>query len=227
MTSKVRTSREVRIARRRLRIRLRKVAAALLAGIALAGLILADHAGLFGRRQQADFQRYHGQTIRCVNSVDGDTIDLALPDDDQPRTRVRLWGVDTPETVRPNHPVEHFGPEAAKFTLRATHNLLVGVELLPHSTRGKFGRLLAYITLPDGTDLSAELIRRGLGYVDTRFKHPRRREYINLMKQAIRQRRGLWAKPRPDHWPEYLLREGSPVRTILLEIQSNHQAGPS
>jgi endonuclease YncB( thermonuclease family) len=226
MASLFPTSRDVRIARRRWRIRLRKAALLLAVGMVIAGVILGDRAGLFGRRQAADYARYHGKTVRCVNSVDGDTLDLALADHDQPRTRVRLWGVDTPETVRPNYPVEHFGPEASKFTLRATHNVPVGVELLAHKTRDKYGRLLAYITLPDGTDLAAELIRRGLGYADTRFKHPRRREYIDLMKQAIHQRRGLWAKPRPDHWPEYLLREGSPVRTRLLEIKSNQQNPP-
>ncbi|NQT11874.1 MAG: thermonuclease family protein, partial [Planctomycetes bacterium] len=51
-------------------------------------------------------------TYRVERVVDGDTLLLAN------RARVRLQGVDTPETVKPNHPVERFGPEASEFTRR-------------------------------------------------------------------------------------------------------------
>src|SRR5512140_390254 len=51
-----------------------------------------------------------GASGRVARAVDGDTL---LLDD---RTRVRLLGVDTPETKKPDWPVERFGPEAHEFT---------------------------------------------------------------------------------------------------------------
>ena len=53
------------------------------------------------------------QQIRKVaRAVDGDTLVL------DGKERVRLIGVDTPETVHPTKPVEFFGKEASRFTKR-------------------------------------------------------------------------------------------------------------
>jgi len=50
-----------------------------------------------------------------LETVDGDTIDVML---DNKKTRIRLLGVDTPETVHPLKSVEKFGKEASDFTKR-------------------------------------------------------------------------------------------------------------
>ncbi|MCD4824781.1 MAG: thermonuclease family protein [Phycisphaerae bacterium] len=192
--------------RRRLRYVSRRVlpiACLVLLGI---GLHYADRAGLFGRRQEADYLRYHGKTFSVVKCIDGDTIDINIPDGDHPHTRIRLWGVDTPETVKPNHRIEHFGLEASAFTRRATYHKQVRLELLPGDTRGKYGRLLAYVYLPDGTMLNRRLIAHGRGYADPRFKHPRRREFVQEMARAKAARQGLWENPKPDDLPYYLRR---------------------
>ena len=46
-----------------------------------------------------DLQKYHEKIFTVVNVMDGDTIDIDIPDGKYDRTRIRLWGVDTPETA--------------------------------------------------------------------------------------------------------------------------------
>lgn len=168
-------------------------------------LILADRLGVFGQRTLPDFETYHGKTFRVTRVIDGDTLDIDHPDrrNGHRTTRIRLWGVDTPETVRQNTPVRHFGPEASEFTKRRCRNAHVRLQLLPERTRGLHGRLLAYVYLPDGRMLNAELIVRGCGYADPRFDHPRKREFAGLQRQARDRRRGLWENARPEDLPHY------------------------
>jgi micrococcal nuclease len=94
-----------------------------------------------------------------IGVVDGDTIDVAI---DGHRERVRLIGIDTPETKKPDTPVECFGPEATTFT----------TSLLPADTalhlerdivaRDDYGRMLAYVYLAtDGTFVNLTIIRQG------------------------------------------------------------------
>ena len=54
-------------------------------------------------------------TARVVAVIDGDTVDVAWAGR---RDRVRLLGVDTPETVDPHRPIGCYGPQAAAFTHR-------------------------------------------------------------------------------------------------------------
>jgi len=83
--------------------------------------------------------------------------------------------VDTPETVHPSKPVQHYGKEASCFTT----NLLKGERIYlryegEKPTTDKYGRLLAYVyRAPDGLFVNAEIIRQGYGhaYVQYPFKH--------------------------------------------------------
>jgi len=100
-------------------------------------------------------------TVKYV--VDGDTIDVLLDVGDGPiEERIRLIGIDTPETVRPDFPVECFGPEASAFVQ----------ELLPIGTpirverdvvaRDDFGRLLGYVyRTDDGLFVNETIVRQG------------------------------------------------------------------
>ncbi len=89
--------------------------------------------------------------------VDGDTVEARIGDEVED---VRLIGVDTPETVKPDTPVECFGPQASSFTHRVLEEqpvrLIFGVE-----RRDVYGRLLAYAYIGHGF-FNAELVRRGL-----------------------------------------------------------------
>jgi len=94
--------------------------------------------------------------------VDGDTIDVEIAGK---RERVRLIGIDTPETKKPNTPVQCYGPEATAFT---TSLLPIGAALHLERdvvARDDFGRMLAYVYLAsDGTFVNLRIVRDGFAH---------------------------------------------------------------
>ena len=128
----------------------------------------------------------NSQTFKCTRVVDGDTIILSNGE------RVRLIGVDTPETKHPNKPVEYFGKEASAFTKRMVEGKEVRLEY-DQQQRDKYGRLLAYVYLMDGTFLNAEIIKQGYGNAYTRFPFKYMEEFRQYEKEAREAKRGLWA----------------------------------
>lgn len=123
----------------------------------------------------------------CIRVIDGDTIQLDGGE------RVRLIGVDTPETVDPRRPVQYFGKEASAFTRKLTEGRTVRLEF-GDETFDRYHRTLAYVYLPDGTFLNAEIIRQGYGFAYTRFPFRYQEEFVRLERQAREERRGLWAR---------------------------------
>ncbi len=164
-------------------------------------LVLVDRFGVFGLARKPDGQKYDGVSFRVTRAIDGDTIKLAVPDGQKSTTTVRLWGVDTPETKKPNTPVQHFGPEAAAATARMTEGKTVRLELYPLDTRDRYGRLLAYVYLPDGRMLNRVLIVEGFGLADPRYDHKYKSEFTRLQREAIKARRGLWKDATPADLP--------------------------
>lgn len=132
-------------------------------------------------------------TGRVVRAVDGDTLEVAL--DGGPTETVRVIGVDTPETVKPDTPVQCFGPQASHFEHARVEGhrvrLLTGVE-----PRDYYGRLLAYVWVegrPRERFLEAVLLRRGLAR--TLPFHPNDRfalRFEELEQKAARAGKGLW-----------------------------------
>lgn len=120
-----------------------------------------------------------------VRVVDGDTLVLDGGE------RVRLIGVDTPESVDPRRPVQHFGKEASAFTRRLIEGRRVRLER-GWEKRDRHGRTLAYVYRDDGLLLNAEIIRQGYGHALTRFPHPRLEVFRALEREARDGRRGLW-----------------------------------
>jgi micrococcal nuclease len=123
-----------------------------------------------------------------TRAVDGDTIEVRLGGELED---VRYIGVDTPETVKPDTPVQCFGPRASAFEHRVVEHrrvrLVFGVE-----RRDVYGRLLAYVYL-GRRFLNAELLRRGLARTlaiapNTRFAEP----FQRLQAKASRAGKGLW-----------------------------------
>jgi len=184
--------------------------------LGLAILVAVDRLGLLSRPRESDQARYHDKPFTVLKVVDGDTLDLDVEDcfNDKPSTRVRLWGVDTPEThtwrtskdstdTKGPSPM-YFGPEASEFAKRLVGKKQVTVQLEPvEDSRGKYRRLLAYIYLPDGRMLNEELIQQGYGYADERFRHMHRRRFLDLQKEAQREQRGLWKDVKPEQMPPW------------------------
>jgi micrococcal nuclease len=179
--------------------------------LALASLAVADRAGWFGRGGD-DLTRYDNQHAKVVHHVDGDTFDVDIPDTRQgrPTTRLRLWGVDTPETVKPNAAVDYFGPEASAFTKKMTLGQTVHLHVLHRRSRDKYDRLLAYVDLSDGRMLNRLLVEEGYAYADPRFSHPYQQEFAGLMREARRDHRGLWAQVQESQLPAYLRQRMKP-----------------
>ncbi len=126
--------------------------------------------------------------VPVTRVIDGDTIEVRL---DGGYEDVRLIGVDTPETVKPDTPVQCFGERASHFTKRLLEGrrvrLVFGVE-----RHDVYGRSLAYVHL-GRRFVEATLVRRGLARSLTippndRFAPLLRR----LERRASLAGRGLW-----------------------------------
>ncbi len=132
-------------------------------------------------------------TVRVVAVVDGDTLDVAW---DGRRERVRLLGVDTPETVDERRPVGCYGPEAAAFTARRLQGRTVRLEF-DRQRRDRFGRLLAYVDV-DGRRFNDELLAGG--YARLLVIPPNGRYARTMLDQELGARsagRGLWGACTP------------------------------
>ncbi len=123
-----------------------------------------------------------------IRVVDGDTLEVRIGGEVED---VRLIGVDTPETVDPEEPVQCFGHRASRFQHRLVEGrrvrLVFGVE-----HRDAYGRLLAYAYLGPRF-INAELVRRGLARTlaippNTRY----RARFERLELAAARAGHGLW-----------------------------------
>lgn len=170
---------------------------------AVGGLILADRLGVFGRAPLGDFRKYHKKTFLVVRVIDGDTFDVDIPDGQYARTRIRLWGVDTPETVKPETPAQHFGHQASQFSKGALLGKKVRLELDRRSTRGTRGRLLAFVYLPDERMLNRVLVADGYAYADPRYEHRFKAEFGRLQTAARTARVGLWSGVQRSDLPYY------------------------
>lgn len=165
--------------------------------IILSGALFMLHRGdilvaknLHARVSVSDFST--STLYRVARVVDGDTIDV---DVEGAPVRLRLIGIDTPETVDPRKPVECFGREASARAKELLKDGLVRVETDP--TQGRFdeyGRTLAYVYFPDGTSFNNEMIAEGYAHEYT-FRYPYK--YQTEFKAAERSAReagvGLWA----------------------------------
>lgn len=153
-----------------------------------------------------DLEKYNRKIFTIVKIVDGDTIDIDIPDANKDSTRIRLWGIDSPETQSRYNSVMYFGPEAAEFAEKSALGKQITVYLEEHSTRGKYGRLLAYVQLPDSRFLNEVLLSEGFAYADRRFRHSLYQKYKQLESSARRQQKGLWANVTREQLPEWLQR---------------------
>ncbi|MBI5729439.1 MAG: thermonuclease family protein [Candidatus Magasanikbacteria bacterium] len=127
------------------------------------------------------------ETPVVVRVIDGDTIELETGE------KVRYIGVDTPETVHPKKAAQCFGKEASN----KNKELVTGkkVRLVKDiSEVDRYGRLLRYVYLLDGTFVNLELVKEGYARPAT---FPPDVKYSSAFVAAAREarlaQRGLWA----------------------------------
>jgi micrococcal nuclease len=123
--------------------------------------------------------------------TDGDTFVATVKGR---RERIRVIGVDTPESVAPNRPDEPFGEESSDF---ATHYLSGETVHLAGDAepRDRYGRMLAYVWLADGTFWNALLAAEGYAQ---QLTIPPNVTYAGLFRRLVsearNENRGLWAE---------------------------------
>ena len=131
------------------------------------------------------------QLATVTRVVDGDTIDVLLGGQE---VRLRLIGLDTPETVDPGKPVQCYGMEASAKAKELLTGKTVGLEADPtQGELGKYGRLLRYVWLTDDRLYNMEMVAQGYAHeytYDLPYKY--QFEFQEAQMQAMEENRGLW-----------------------------------
>ena len=111
------------------------------------------------------------------------------------KERLRLIGINSPESVDPRRPVECFGKEASKYASSILSGQ--GVIIETDSSQGlldKYGRTLAYVFLPDGHNFNELMIREGYAYEYTYNKPYKYQKIFKSAQVTARDKqRGLWS----------------------------------
>lgn len=175
---------------------LRRVAIAWLAAIALAltgcagrspvNEVNAELDGIFQRYPELKNRPYAMMNVKRV--VDGDTFET------DKKEKVRLIGVNTPESVKPNTPVQAYAKEASNFT----RGKLAGKTVIAFADvedKDKYGRLLRYVFLKGETVMFNETLLAE-GYANAMTVPPNvmfSKRFVKIEKEARESKKGLWA----------------------------------
>ena len=151
-----------------------------------------------------DYDKYHDRVFTVVYVADGDTFDIDIPDGPYTKTRIRLWGVDTPEGEGSRDGAMHYGAEASAFAKKTLLGCKVRILLAPSRTRDIYGRLLAYAVMEDtGQSFGELLLSGGYAYADWRFRHPLKDQYKLLEGRSKNAGAGLWHDVRIEQMPKW------------------------
>lgn len=127
-----------------------------------------------------------------VRVSDGDTFVIKIHGTD---AKIRLLGIDAPESRDPRKPVECFSMEASARLHELLDNQYVRLEDDPtQMDKDRYGRLLRYVYLPDGTFLNELLLKEGYAFEYTYDSKPYGfvDQFVAAETEAQLQKRGLW-----------------------------------
>ena len=129
---------------------------------------------------------------KVIKVVDGDTVRVET---DGVEETIRIIGINTPETVDPRKPVECFGQEASNKAKELLDGQSVRLEAdVTQGERDKYGRLLRYVFLENGTDFGKWMISQGFSF-EYRYaaSYKYEQDYKTAQVEAQTAKRGLWA----------------------------------
>ncbi|SFL48136.1 Endonuclease YncB, thermonuclease family [Paenibacillus sp. 1_12] len=156
----------------------------------LSGLLAIIFTFIFitGCQQQAASSKLNRQQVKIERVVDGDTLEIQL---NGKKEKVRLIGIDTPETKKPNTPVMFYGEEASDYTKKRLDKKTVELEW-DVDRKDQYDRLLAYVWVDDEL-FNRTLVSEGYARMAT---FPPNVKYVDLFKKAQEEARqkqkGIW-----------------------------------
>lgn len=134
---------------------------------------------------------------RVTRYVDGDTIAVDMNGKTE---KIRMIGIDTPETHKPNTPVQCYGAAAAAHTKNLISYAGGQVRLAADplgTNRDRYDRLLRYVYLPDGTLVNERNIREGYAFYYPYFPFTKKPLFAQAQAAARQAGRGLWGNCSP------------------------------
>lgn len=127
-----------------------------------------------------------------ISYADGDTLTVDM---NGRAERIRLIGVDTPETEKPGKPAQCYADKATAFMKERVSDAAVRLEAdTKGDNRDRYNRLLRYVYLPDETLLNKVLIEQGYGFAYTQFAFDKKEEFVQAQRNASREAIGLWGE---------------------------------
>ena len=154
----------------------------------------ADH---YDKTQSVRGNFPNWERCRVDRCVDGDTIVVLSGN---LKEKVRLLGIDTPETVKKSTPIQAFGPEASDYTKKRIEESDRYVYLKVDGDRtDQYGRRLALVYLDEHENnlLNKELVERGLARAELKYHYSTamKEVFSNAQKKAQTDRLGIWSLP--------------------------------
>jgi len=158
---------------------------------------------------------------RVSRVVDGDTFVISSGE------KVRLIGVDTPETKHPRKGVEYFGPQASAFSREMLEGKTIRLEF-DVQERDRYGRLLAYVYI-DTLFFNKHLVKEGYARVATYPPNVKYQDqFLAAQRYAREHDKGLWGQDNPSDL--YLPKEsgdGNDTGPVVASKNSDKYHRPS
>ncbi|QQT21019.1 thermonuclease NucI [Staphylococcus pasteuri] len=151
-----------------------------------------NHSGPFsGNQSEVSSTDLKGkEKVHVERVVDGDTF---VAKQGNKSIKVRLIGVDTPETVKPNTPVQPYGKEASNYSKKTLSDKDVYLEY-DKEKNDRYGRTLAYVWLDKDHMFNKELVDKGLArekYFAPNGKY--RDMFIKAQNEVKKKKVNLWS----------------------------------
>jgi len=154
----------------------------------------------FTENGNSDIGKVTDEYFTVVRVIDGDTFEL------NDKSRVRLLGIDTPEKYQSKKlerdaetsgqdikTIKKLGKLASDYVKGIAEGKRVRLERDPkNDDKDKYGRLLRYVYLEDGTCINAKILKDGYAQVYDKFEITKIDEFRKLQKEARENNRGLW-----------------------------------
>ena len=148
---------------------------------------------------------------KVVKVLDGDTYELLL--DNKITVRVRMEGIDAPETGMPYY------RKSTDYLKELTKGQIIKINL---KNKDQYGRILSYSYLENGRELSREMIRAGYAWHYKQYNSDR--ELATLEKEARDAKRGLWQDKNPiPPWKVRQIRRSGKSTKDMFNIKDENK----